>query len=319
MSKPLSLASLLLVSTALVSPAAFAQTADPTGSTQSATPAADPATAAQPAPQEEPIEVSIPGGGDPGPDIVVTSTRARNIIRTTPQVVSVLSSADIARYLDQDLTRARAGYKRAIALNPSSEGARIGFAKMLAALGEFPAAIREADQAANELDPLCLTANVTSAWVRYLAGDYETAIARCRDTLEMDESYAFARRLLGSALLASGKVGAAVRMFERAVEAEPANALSLACLAHARAVSGNRGTALDLLARLQDLGRDRYVSPYYVATIHAGLGDGDAARAALKRAGEDRDPMLAYLYVDPRMAGLTEAARAVEVTSALGR
>jgi hypothetical protein len=65
-----------------------------------------------------------------------------------------LSSADIARYLDQDLTRARAGYKRAIALNPSSEGARIGFAKMLAALGEFPAAIREADEAANELDPV---------------------------------------------------------------------------------------------------------------------------------------------------------------------
>jgi hypothetical protein len=29
--------------------------------------------------------------------------------------------------------------------------------------------------------------------------------------------------------------------------------------------------------------------------------------------------MLAYLNVDPRMAGLTEAARAVEVTSALGR
>jgi tetratricopeptide (TPR) repeat protein len=221
-----------------------------------------------------------------------------------------LSSADVARYLDQDVHRARAAYKRAIALNPSSEGARIGFAKMLAALGEFPAAIHEADEAANELDPLCLTANSTAAWVRYLSGDYETAIARCRDTLEMDEGYAFARRLLGSALLASGKTGAAVRTFERAVEAEPGDLLALACLAHARAVSGNHGTAIDLLARLLDLGRDRYVSPYYIATIHAGLGDIEAALAALKQADADRDPMLTYLKVDPRMAGLATTAPA---------
>jgi len=230
-----------------------------------------------------------------------------------------LSGADVARYLDGDLGRARTGYKRAIALNPSSEGARIGFAKMLAALGEFPAAIREADEAANELDPLCLTANVTSAWVRYLAGDYENAISRCRDTLEMDESYAFARRLLGSALLASGKVAAAVRMFERAAEAEPANPLALACLAHARAVSGNRGTAIDLLARLQDLGRDRYVSPYYVATIYVGLADEDSARAALERADEDRDPMLAYLNVDPRMANLAPTVRSADAAATAGR
>jgi tetratricopeptide (TPR) repeat protein len=166
---------------------------------------------------------------------------------------------------------------------------------------------------------LCLTANVTSAWVRYLAGDYENAISRCRDTLEMDESYAFARRLLGSALLASGKVAAAVRMFERAAEAEPANPLALACLAHARAVSGNRGTAIDLLARLQDLGRDRYVSPYYVATIYVGLGDEDSARAALERADEDRDPMLAYLNVDPRMANLAPTVRSADAAATAGR
>ncbi|WP_034159413.1 TonB-dependent receptor domain-containing protein [Sphingomonas sp. ERG5] len=106
MSKPLSLASLLLVSTALVSPAAFAQDAAPGGATQSATPAADPATAADPAPQEEPADVSIPGGGNPGADIVVTTTRSRNLIRTTPQVVSVLSSADIARTGEGDIAGA---------------------------------------------------------------------------------------------------------------------------------------------------------------------------------------------------------------------
>lgn len=106
MSKPLSLASLLLVSTALVSPAAFAQTA--LGATQSTTPAADPATAADPAPQqEEQADVSIPGGGDDtGPDIVVVGRNVPNVVRATPQVASVLSSADIARTGEGDIAGA---------------------------------------------------------------------------------------------------------------------------------------------------------------------------------------------------------------------
>ena len=106
MSKPLSLASLLLVSTALVSPAAFAQTVP--GATQSGTPAADPATAADPAPeQQERADVSIPGGGDDaGPDIVVVGRNVPNVVRATPQVASVLSSADIARTGEGDIAGA---------------------------------------------------------------------------------------------------------------------------------------------------------------------------------------------------------------------
>ncbi|MEG3086837.1 TonB-dependent receptor domain-containing protein [Sphingomonas sp. PB4P5] len=106
MSKPLSLASLLLVSTALVSPAAFAQTTAPGGTASSSTPAADPATAETPAAQQdEPIDVSIPGGGG-GEDIVVVGRRDRNLIRSTPQVVSVLSSNDIARTGEGDIAGA---------------------------------------------------------------------------------------------------------------------------------------------------------------------------------------------------------------------
>lgn len=106
MSKPLSLMSLLLVSSALVSPAAFAQTADPAGSAQTSSPAADTATADQPEPQqEEQADISIPGGSD-NDEIVVVGRTAPNIVRATPQVVSVLSSADIARTGEGDIAGA---------------------------------------------------------------------------------------------------------------------------------------------------------------------------------------------------------------------
>ncbi|MBU0863634.1 MAG: TonB-dependent receptor [Alphaproteobacteria bacterium] len=93
-------ASLLLLSSALVAPAALAQDA-------SSEPAADAPPAASDAPEpddsiaEDEADVSIPGGADA--EIVVTGRFTPNIVRATPEVVSVLSSADIARTGEGDI------------------------------------------------------------------------------------------------------------------------------------------------------------------------------------------------------------------------
>lgn len=98
MTKSLGLASLLLLSSALVAPAiARAQTAPTTPDPQDA-PATD-AASAQDAEQEAAPDVSIPG------EIVVTGRRA-NLTRDIPQVVSVLSSADIQRTGEGDIAGA---------------------------------------------------------------------------------------------------------------------------------------------------------------------------------------------------------------------
>ncbi|ALJ14685.1 TonB-dependent receptor domain-containing protein [Sphingopyxis macrogoltabida] len=94
-------ASLLLLSSALVAPAALAQDA-------SAEPAADtPPVAAEPATDDaasadEEVDISIPGGADQ--EIVVTGRFTPNIVRSTPEVVSSLSSADIARTGEGDIS-----------------------------------------------------------------------------------------------------------------------------------------------------------------------------------------------------------------------
>ena len=103
MKKPFGAAALLLT-TALVAPA-YAQTAG-TGGASSTT--GSPArgttpTAAQPA-AEAPVEVSTPGADQL--EIVVTGRNTPNIVRATPQVVSVLSAADIARTGEGDIAGA---------------------------------------------------------------------------------------------------------------------------------------------------------------------------------------------------------------------
>jgi len=103
MLKPLALGSLLLLTTALCAPGALAQTAPPPPSASS--PAADP----QVPEEEEEVEISAPGA-DPteqaAEEIVVTGTRTPNIVRRVPEVVSVLSSADIARTGEGDIAGA---------------------------------------------------------------------------------------------------------------------------------------------------------------------------------------------------------------------
>ena len=94
-------ASLLLLSSALVAPAALAQDAGagPAADTPSVTAEAPAEDAAQ---ADEEADVSIPGGADQ--EIVVTGRFTPNVVRATPEVVSVLSSADIARTGEGDIS-----------------------------------------------------------------------------------------------------------------------------------------------------------------------------------------------------------------------
>ena len=101
MTKPLGLASLLLFTSALVTPAiARAQSAP--SAPQPAGEAQDQAAAPQDqaAAQEQVPDISVPGG-----EIVVVG-RNTNVTRDTPQVVSVLSTADIARTGEGDIAGA---------------------------------------------------------------------------------------------------------------------------------------------------------------------------------------------------------------------
>ena len=91
---------LCLASSALVAPAAFAQ------STAPATAATPPAQQDE-TPVQEQVETSTPGAAaDVAEDIVVIGRNIPDTVRATPQVVSVLSSADIARTGEGDIAGA---------------------------------------------------------------------------------------------------------------------------------------------------------------------------------------------------------------------
>jgi len=92
--------------------------------------------------------------------------------------------AEVRRARDWEWDAADDAYRRALTINPSSEGARRLYGMFLASRGQTSQAATMIELAW-ELDPLCLVSNTSAAWVRYVVGDHAEVIVRCLHTIDM--------------------------------------------------------------------------------------------------------------------------------------
>lgn len=109
MNKMTAFGSSLLLTTLLVSPQALAQTTGPVGQVVSPDPAREPVAQADAATDEvteQDVEISAPGAGGASDEIVVIGRNIPNVVKATPQVISVLSAEDIARTGEGDIAGA---------------------------------------------------------------------------------------------------------------------------------------------------------------------------------------------------------------------
>jgi TolB-like protein/Tfp pilus assembly protein PilF len=226
-----------------------------------------------------------------------------------------LALAEIRRALEWNWRTAEDEYRTAIALSPSCEAAHRLYGHFLAAMSRFGEAKAEADRAC-DVDPFCLTVTTSAAWVRYAAAEFDTAIDRSRHVLDMDAAHLPARRLLGAALLGAGKPDEAV--VELAAAAGGGDPVSLAWLAHAKALAGARDEAIEMVSRLEAEADNVYVSRYHLAIAHSGLGNRDAAFALLEKACEDRDPSVVNVNVESRFEPLRRDHRYAALLDQLG-
>jgi TolB-like protein/DNA-binding winged helix-turn-helix (wHTH) protein/Flp pilus assembly protein TadD len=203
---------------------------------------------------------------------------------------------------DWDRVATESEFQEAIKLKPAYAPAHQWYSSYLIAVERFDEAIAEAKRT-EELEPLSFVASSHLGWIYYLAGQNDKAIAQCRKILELDPSSFPARRYLGLAYEAKGMYAEAIAEFQTGVKLS-GSPLMLALLGHAYAASGKTAEAKQVLTDLQQLQGQRYVSPYTVAAIYAGLGDQEHAFKWLETAVEERDIWLMNLKVDPVFAKL---------------
>ena len=74
----------------------------------------------------------------------------------------------------------------------------------------------------------------------------------------------------------------------------------------------------ELLRTGREEAKSRYVSPYDLAVIHAGLGNQSEAMRTLRVAFDDRSAWMVFITVDPRLDPLRESPEFRELASRVG-
>src|SRR3989441_4132485 len=227
-----------------------------------------------------------------------------------------VSLAHVKYYYDRDWPGAEREFKRAIELNPNYPQAHHWYALYLVWTGRTNEGLAEIRRA-QELDPLSLPINMTLGWCLCDAHQMDEGIDQLRKTIEMDPGFRVAHNRLALCYERKGMYDAAIAEFQKIFDLG-ARSLAIAELGQAYAASGKRGEAQKALAELQELSKQRYISPSVFALIYAALGDKDQAFAWLEKSVEEHDLIIGRLKVDQRFDNLRSDPRFAEIVKRVG-
>jgi len=241
-----------------------------------------------------------------------SALEAQRLDAAAPGLQAVL--AGLLFYWDWDFEAAEAAYRRAIAEDPGSARSHHGLAHFLSAMGRHDEALAESRRA-RILEPLSVAIHSDAAWFYYRARRYEEALAESRRALELEPGFGSALLCAVSILADRGEPAAAVAELRGAARAEGGDEL-LALLE-----GTDPGAALERFRRWRLerlLHAEGYVSPYYLASAHASLGEVDAAFAWLEKAYAARDRAVLLLNVNPGFDPLRGDPRFAELLARVG-
>jgi adenylate cyclase len=182
---------------------------------------------------------------------------------------------------------------RAVELNPNQPLIYDQYGWTFSEMGRFDEAIA-AEKKALKLDPLSTFLNTDLAFFLYWARRYDEALVQIRKTLELDPNNGFAHSILGWCLVWKGNKADAIAEFQKATTLDDLS-WYISSLGYAHAVAGDRAKAEQILLKLDELAKQRYVSPANRAAVYLGLGEKGKALDWLEQAYEDRDPILWWI------------------------
>jgi len=253
---------------------------------------------------------SGPVNGDAPPQIVwpracEATARALNAARDLAEVQTSLGSLKF--WLDWEWPAAETAYRRAIELDPAYPLAHRMLGVVLSHMSrheEAKAAIRRA----RELDPLYVMHQSLSSQIAFVARDYTAAVQFARQAIVVDPEFWIAQLHLAQVYIELGENDLALAALNNSGKL----GINSKVIAHRGYLFGRMGRteeAHDVLGTLLSISQERYVPPYAMALVHAGLGQSDLALQWLERCYDARDVHVAFLPVDPKWDSFRSDAR----------
>ena len=166
---------------------------------------------------------------------------------------------------------------------------------------------------AQKLDPLSPIINVACGLPYYFMRRSERAIKIYREALETNASFFPAHVYLGMAYEQNGQYEDAAAEAQKALSLTPDSTFALASLGYIYAASGDAEKARETIKHLNRESHKRYVSPYGMAELYAGLKEKERALTQLEKAAAEHSWWLIFAAVNHRFNNLRDEPRFKEI------
>lgn len=200
--------------------------------------------------------------------------------------------------LDWNWPASQAAFRKSNALDPS-DALSYMLGHVLSQMGQQQEAV-SCMRRACELDPLNAMKHAMASQVAFQGRDFSQAVEHAKQAVLVDPGFWIGHIQLGQAYELLDQFDQASEAFLNAARFSGNNSKAISFRGHLLAKCGHAEEARALLGTLETMSRDRYVPPYALALVNAGLGDRDAALSWLDRAADARDVHLIFLPVDPK-------------------
>ncbi|MCI0658547.1 MAG: hypothetical protein L0170_15960, partial [Acidobacteria bacterium] len=218
---------------------------------------------------------------------------------------------------DWDWLNAEKEFKKSFELNPRYATGHHWYGTLLLSMGKAREGIAEMEKAV-ELDPLAPIISAALGFIHYMSRQFDQGVVALMKSVETHPRFWIRHNWLGLTAGQRGEHEQAVSECSRAVELSGGLPLSLGSLGHVQGLSGDRQGALRTLDRLAELSKQRYVMPYAMASVYAGMGDGDHALEWLEKGWEEHGSLLCFLSTDPAFDSLRRLPRFQDLLRRIG-
>jgi adenylate cyclase len=213
---------------------------------------------------------------------------------------------------DYDFAGAETHFRKALKLSPNNPTSHQLYGQLLAQLGRHEEADSELRQAL-KVDPLSVFINCLYGFILFEARRYDEALVQLQKTFELDANFPLTQVIFAYLHQAQGDDSESAESFAKFYE-----------------LVGSTEDAARVRKSFADGGWSGFVwmmtgtqcppdvTGYLAATLHASIGEKDAAFAALDKAYENREALLALIKIDPRIDSLRDDSRFDELLRRIG-